>query len=280
MDKMSGFVLRSAKKANIPVRIAHSHNTESEGGLLAKMYKWYAGSRVRSSATHSYACSLAAAKWLFGGRSDQAFILKNGIEIDRFQFCMNSRVQIRKEWRVMEDTLVLGHVGRFSHQKNHFFLLDIFAGIHKKVPNAMLILVGDGPLKSEIAGKIKKLKLEGKVKLLGVREDINRLLQAFDLFVFPSLHEGLPVTLIEVQGAGLPCLISNNITKEVDMEMGLVQHLPITDKNVWINQIINHAKDSHIRTISADTLSRKGYDIRKTAVFTQTSYLSLGEAAT
>lgn len=276
LDKMSGFVLKAAKQANVPVRISHSHNTESEGTLPAKVYKWYAGSQIKSSATHQFACSRAAAKWLFGSEYEEAFILKNGIELDTFQFSTADRAAMRKELQLKEETFVLGHVGRFSHQKNHLFLLEVFSIVSEKLPHAKLLLVGDGPLNQEIKQKIKKLNLEEKVSLLGIQENINRLLQAFDLFVFPSVHEGLPVTLIEAQGAGLPCLISEAITTEVDMGIGLVQYLPIIDADVWAEKIVQITKTNQKREVQQTNLVKKGYDIRKTAKDTQSTYLALG----
>ena len=229
LDKMSGLVLHAAKKANVPIRIAHSHNTESEGNHLAKIYKWYMGNYVKRSATHLYACSLEAAKWLFGNRSNQAHILRNGIETDKFQYSSHDRSTIRDELEIHDDTFVIGHVGRFSKQKNHLFLLDIFAKVYKELPNSILILVGDGIRRGEITQRMRELNIQKQVKMLGVRKDIPALLQAFDTFVFPSFHEGLPVTLVEAQGAGLPCVISDRITTEVDMNLGLVQSLALTD---------------------------------------------------
>ncbi len=280
MDKMSGFVLQAAKKVNIPIRIAHSHNTESEGRLAQKAYKCFAGGYVTSSATHLYACSHAAANWLFGEKSKQAFILKNGIEADKFQYSQNIREKMRRELKINDDCFVLGHVGRFTQQKNHHFLLDIFVSLNKEVPNSILLLVGDGPLKPKIIERIEKLKLTDNVKLVGIREDIDQLLQAFDLFLFPSLHEGLPVTLIEAQGAGLPCVIADTITNEVDLGIHLVQHLPLADKAIWLKQIIHLANEKRSRTIKQEALALKGYDIRKTAKQTEASYLSLGAQVT
>ncbi|PAV31556.1 glycosyl transferase family 1 [Virgibacillus profundi] len=279
MDKMSGFVLRAARKENVPIRIAHSHNTESEGNFLARTYKWYAGSQVQAYATHYYACSKAAANWLFKNKARKAFILKNGIETNLFQYCQETRKSIRSELKINEDTLVLGHVGRFSPQKNHLFLLDIFAEVNKKLPDSVLVLAGDGPLKTELKEKVTALKLDKKVRFLGIREDIHKLLQAFDLFVFPSFHEGLPVTLIEAQGSGLSCFISDTITNEVDMKVGLIKHLPLANKEKWIKQITDFNKNKQTRKINQQALNNQGYDIRKTAELTQTSYLSLGEKA-
>lgn len=276
MDKMSGLILGAAKKAGVPTRIAHSHNTESEGGVLAKVYKWYAGNLINLHATDYYACSKAAARWLFKGKSEEAFILKNGIETEKFQFCQESRDSVRDELKLGKDTFIIGHVGRFSLQKNHLYLIDVFASINQRIPDSVLLLAGDGSLKKKLKSKVEELNLETKVKFLGVREDINRLLQAFDIFAFPSFHEGLPVTLIEAQGAGLPCFISSTITKEVDMGIGLVKHLPLKDKEGWIDSIISLKKNNQSRIIADDALLKQGYDIRKTVEIVQSNYLALG----
>ncbi|WP_100012077.1 glycosyltransferase family 1 protein [Lentibacillus sediminis] len=276
LDRMSGLVLKSAKKAGVPVRIAHSHNTGSEGGFVSKTFKWYAGSHIPSNATHFYACSLGAASWLFKHHSKKAFILKNGIEPDKFQFSTEVREETRRTLNLGPNQFVLGHIGRFNKQKNHLYLLDVFRNVSKQIPKAVLILVGDGALKGEIKEKIMELNLEEKVKLLGIRDDTHKLLQAFDLFVFPSLHEGLPVSLIEAQGAGLPCLISNRITKEVDMGLGLVEQLSLGRINSWVERIHHLSQERNIRWTDEQALQAHGYDIRRTAEFAQSSYLSLG----
>ncbi|RDW20402.1 glycosyltransferase family 1 protein [Oceanobacillus chungangensis] len=277
MDKMSGLVLNAAAKADIPVRIAHSHNTSSEGGIASKVYKWYAGNHITSSATHLYACSEAAANWLFRNKSKMATILNNGIEADKFRFSKENRHAIRESLGIEKDALILGHVGRFAYQKNHSYLLNIFEGVKHRIPNAYLLLAGDGPLKEKVMAKSSELYLDKNVKFLGIREDIDALLQAFDMFIFPSIHEGLPVTLIEAQGAGLPCVISDNITKEVDLGMGLVHSISLQNKGLWINKISNLAKNLPLRESNEDVLLQKGFDIRKTADITQTAYLSFGE---
>ncbi|WNF35317.1 glycosyltransferase family 1 protein [Bacillaceae bacterium IKA-2] len=275
MDKMSGLVLRAAKNNNVPVRIAHSHNTSSEGSLPARLYKWYVGSNILPSATHQFACSSAAAKWLFGKEAENARILKNGIESDQYKFSPEIRKQIRRELMLGHDQFVIGHVGRFNHQKNHIFLLELFAKLSVEIPEATLLLVGDGPLRSQIEKKIKDLKIEKKVKLLGVRSDINRILQAFDCFVFPSFHEGLPVTLIEAQGAGVPCVISDVITKEVDLGLDLIRFMPLQDQSLWLHLIKRIATDNLYREIPNTSLSQKGYDIKNTAQRSQNFYLAL-----
>ncbi|WP_440603778.1 glycosyltransferase family 1 protein [Bacillus sp. GB_SG_008] len=275
MDKMSGFVLRSAKKAGIPIRIAHSHSTSSEGGFTAKMYKGYAGKFILPCATHLLACSNAAARWLFTTKADTAKILKNGIACNKFSFSPEIRKEVRKELQLHQDSFVVGHVGRFAHPKNHSFLIDVFAQLIKLKPNSILLLAGDGPLRLSIEKKVEELNLRGSVKFLGIRSDINRLLQAFDAFVFPSIYEGLPVTLIEAQGAGLPCLISDAITKEVDLGINLVEYSPLTDTTIWIEKIKHIATRNLSRNVSDQALSQKGYDIKHTAELTQDFYFAI-----
>ena len=273
MDKMSGFVLRSAKKASIPIRIAHSHSTSSEGGIAAKVYKWYAGKSILPCATHLLACSNAAARWLFEKKADTVKILKNGIACDRFAFSTKIRQEVREELQLHQDTFVVGHVGRFAHPKNHSFLIDVFAQLIQFKPNSILLLAGDGPLRLDIEKKVEELNLRDSVKFLGIRSDINRLLQVFDVFVFPSIYEGLPVTLIEAQGAGLPCVISDTITQEVDMGMNLVEYFPLTDKKIWVEKM--KSLGSLPRDIPDQSLYKKGYDIKNIAELTQDFYLAM-----
>ncbi|MBS4197564.1 glycosyltransferase family 1 protein [Lederbergia citri] len=275
LDKMSGIVLREAKKAGIPVRISHSHNTKSEGGVAARTYKWLVGNYIIPSSTTFFACSRDAAKWLFNKKSSSSIILKNGIEYDRFRFSKDTRQQVREELNIKENTLVLGHVGRFNHQKNHSFLIDLFTEFHKVHENATLFLIGNGELRSVIEKKVRDLQLVEKVKFLGVRHDIERILQGIDLFVFPSIHEGLPVSLIEAQGSGLPCIISDRISKEVDIGLNLIEYAPLENIESWIEKINNALSKKMLRIQNSDFFTEKGFDIRTTAKKIENFYLSV-----
>lgn len=271
MDKMSGFVLREAKKANIPVRIAHSHSTKNEGGLAANCYKWYAGSFLTNHASHFFACSQDAAKWLYGSQLKKTIIIKNGIDCNQFRYSAELRKEVRKELKLTNENFVVGHVGRFSKPKNHEFLIKIFSEISKKNPHARLILVGDGPLKLHFEEKIKNIGLLDKVQFLGVRNDVHKLLQAFDVMVFPSIYEGLPVTLIEAQAAGVPCIVSDVITKEVDMGCELLNFLSLENSSqVWAGEVL---KSNISRKDVVDSIEDKGYDIQTSASLLQTFYL-------
>jgi glycosyltransferase involved in cell wall biosynthesis len=275
MDKMSGLVLRSAQKAGIPKRIAHSHSTRSEGGLAKQIYKWYAGKFIGESSTHLMACSDKAAKWLFSAKAKDTQILKNGIDPNQFAFSSSIKKEVRTELNISGDSLVVGHVGRFDKPKNQAFLIDTFQHLLEQFPNAVLILIGDGPLRTEMENKVKHLGISENVKFLGIRSDVNRLLQAFDVFGFPSIFEGLPLTLIEAQGSGLPCIISDTITQEVDLGINLVEYSSITDKGIWVEKIKRAAARNQSRVISARTFSAKGYDIKNTAAWTQEFYLAI-----
>jgi glycosyltransferase involved in cell wall biosynthesis len=275
LDKMSGLVMQAAKKARIPVRISHSHNTNSEGGMAAKLYKWYIGQLINPNATNYYACSQLAGEWLFKKRAAAASILKNGIDLDQFQYSSQTRREIREELHIPEKNIVFGHVARFAHQKNHEFLIEVFAEFCKSEKDSVLLLVGDGPLRQEVEKKVFDLKINNKVKFLGVRSDIPRILQALDLFIFPSLHEGLPVSLIEAQGAGLPCFISDQISKEVDMGMGLVEFLPLNNKRLWIETIKKRESISNRGKLNLEPIIQKGYNIKITASKLEEFYLSV-----
>ncbi|MBT2736717.1 glycosyltransferase family 1 protein [Bacillus sp. ISL-7] len=273
LNRMSGFVVRAAKKVGIQYCISHSHNTGGEGGILAKGYKWYSGLYIPSNSDYTFACSEAAAKWLFGSKSNQSKLLNNGIEPEIFSFSPEVRTLKRKELGI-SDQLVFGHVGRFTKQKNHKFLIEVFAEFVKRRPDSILLLCGDGVLRKDIEKRVNELNLQEKVKFLGVRSDINQLLQAFDLFLFPSLHEGLPVTLIEAQAAGLPCLISDEITNEVDLGLDLMEFLKLTSKDLWVAELEKFKMDKIDRhTSKLKMLRDRGYDIKNTAEWLQDFYI-------
>ncbi|TWD98891.1 glycosyltransferase involved in cell wall biosynthesis [Neobacillus bataviensis] len=274
LNQMSGVVVRAAKKNGIKYCISHSHNTGGEGGIITKGYKWYSGLFIPLNSNYTFACSQAAAKWLFGKKADEAKLLNNGIEPEMFSFSPEIRLMKRKELGI-SDQLVIGHVGRFNKQKNHKFLVEVFAELVKRKPNSLLLLCGDGVLRQDIENRVNELNIRDKVKFLGIRSDIHQLLHAFDIFLFPSLHEGLPVTLIEAQAAGIPCLISDEITNEVDLGLGLMKFLSISNKDMWIAELNKFdAKKMDRNTPKIKKLREKGYDIKITAEWLQDFYLS------
>lgn len=279
MDKFSGLVMARAKKAGVPVRIAHSHATGNEGNFLFQLVKDYYGKMVLPNATHLFACGNAAAEWMFGPKAGEARIIKNGVNPDQFTSSPELRKSVRTEMGIAEDTLVFGHVGRFCPVKNHSFLLDVFSCLHKMNPNSILLTIGDGELRPDIEKKAAELGLSDSIRFLGLRQDIPRLLTAMDCFVFPSLHEGLPVTLVEAQAAGLPVLASSAITQEVCVTP-LVQLMALeAPAEEWAKAAIDTAsagrEDRHCPT---QELADAGYDIRRTAKELEEFYLGLYNA--
>ena len=217
INALSIFSLWAAKRAGVPIRIAHSHSTSNKKEWKKTLFKNVLRPFSKVFATDYFACSIYAGKWLFGNKAynkGKVYILNNAIDIDKFKYNEKIRKEIRKELNIKDDTIVIGHIGRFVKQKNHNFLIDIFKEINNQKKNSLLLLVGEGPLKEEIIGKVKELGLDKKVMFLGRRNDANKLYQAMDVFVLPSLYEGLPVVGVESQTSGLPCFLSTEMTKE------------------------------------------------------------------
>ena len=214
INALSVFPLSAAKAAGVPVRIAHSHSTSGRGEHAKNVVKAVLKRFSNVYPTHRMACSRHAGEWLFGRGTDFE-VVPNAIELDHFAFDPASRARLRAELGAGPSTLVVGHVGRFMEQKNHRFLLDVFAELYRKRPDSLLVLVGGGPLKPEIKQRVEDYCLSSHVRFLGQRADVNKLYSAFDAFCLPSLYEGLPVVGIEAQATGLPILLSSTVSKEV-----------------------------------------------------------------
>lgn len=234
-NALSVFPLRAAKRAGVPVRIAHSHSTSGKGEPLRNAAKRALRRLSNVYPTHRMACSRAAGEWLFGKGADFE-VVYNAVDLSAFAFDAGARREARAGLGVPEGALVVGHVGRFAAQKNHAFLLDAFAGAARRRPDAVLALAGDGPLRPEMERRAGELGLSGRVLFLGQRGDVGRLYQAFDVFCLPSLYEGLGMVAVEAQRAGLPCLLSDRITREVDVT-GTVRFLPVDDPSAWADAL-------------------------------------------
>ena len=275
MDKFSGLVMQRAAKAGIPVRIAHSHNTKNEGGLAFQLVKDHYGRMVLPWSTDLFACSKAAADWMFGEKAAEARILFNGVQPEDFAPDADARSRVRAELGLAESTFVAGHVGRFTEQKNHAFLLEIFAALHARRPDSVLLLAGDGPLRPKMAEAARRLGLEEAVRFLGPRQDVPALLSAMDCFIFPSHHEGLPVTLVEAQAAGLPVAASSAITDEVCITP-LVRRLGLEEPaGDWAAAALELANGGFAaRRCPAGAIRAAGYDIADTARWLEGFYLA------
>lgn len=268
------FVLHYAKKYGIPVRIAHSHNTGFQSKskaqiLLGNVLK----GPLKKSANYYFACSAYAGEWLFGKKAveqGKVHVMPNGIDLDKFQYSEDTRTALRRELGV-EGKTVIGNVGRFTPQKNHSVLIDIFEEIHRQNPDTVLLLAGIGELMDETKEKVKARGLEDCVQFLGFRTDVMNLTQAMDVFLMPSLYEGFPVTGIEAQAVGLPCAFSDTITREaklIDQVEYISLEAPLTE---WAEKTLALA-GSCDRNACGKVLKERGFDINDIARFLEGFY--------
>ena len=219
--------------------IVHCHATQYSDRPLAALRNQLACLPIPYMNCTRFACSMAAGKFLFeksqAGNHD-FLVIPNAVECKRFLYNSKTRSQYRKALH-LESSFIILHIGRFSPQKNHLFLLELFYDIEQLVPAARLLLAGDGYLKEVVEKRAYELGISNKVLFLGQRDDIPALLQAADLFVLPSLYEGLPISCMEAQAAGLPCLISDTITDEVCLNEK-VQRLSLKNRKAWVEKCI------------------------------------------
>ena len=238
MSELGYFAFQEAHRQGVPVRVCHAHNAPTN--FDAKMIvRTYFKKRMMPHVTDLFMCGEKSGIWLYGKKNRDRFVMmNNAIDAAAYRADETVRQAVRSELGV-EDEVVLGHVGRFNEQKNHPFLIDLFAEAVKKEPRVRLVLVGDGEGRAAIEKKVQTLGLTDKVLFLGVRSDVPRLLQAMDVFVFPSLYEGLPLSILEVQANGLPCVISDRVPEDVFLT-DLIQPLSLGDpKEVWIEKILS-----------------------------------------
>lgn len=200
--------LWAAKLGSAKIRIPHSHSTNTSNVKMHRLFQPI----LNAVSTNCFACSKSAGEWLYG--HDDFEVILNGINAKQFVYSKEVREQVR-DCEGIANKLVFGHIGNFLPVKNHSFMLDIFASIVKQCPEAVLVFVGDGILRDTIEKKAEELGIIDSIRFLGVRKDTDKLLQAMDLFLFPSHYEGMPIALVEAQAAGLPCLISESITDDV-----------------------------------------------------------------
>ncbi|MBQ7154788.1 MAG: glycosyltransferase family 1 protein [Synergistaceae bacterium] len=216
INTLSVFPLFAAKRAGVPLRVAHNHSTAGRGEFKRNVMKYILRPFAKIFPTHLCACSEYAGRWLFGDKavdSGRVKVWPNAINVERFAYNPEVRARMRKSLN-LDGKFVAGHAGRFMHQKNHMFLIDIFSALKKFKPEAVLLLVGDGPLQNMIREKVNALGLSDDVIFTGSVYDMENYYQAMDVFILPSLYEGLPVVGSEVQVSGLPMLCANTVTPE------------------------------------------------------------------
>lgn len=273
LDSCANIHLRIAKKFGLKT-IAHSHSTNDGKGYKANV-KRILKVGFNSCCDYKFACSEAAARWLYGKKlaeNGKCDIILNGIDSEKFKF----NEAIRKEQRtelLIENKLAIGHVGRFYPVKNHEFLLKCFSEVLKINKNACLLLIGEGPEKKRIEALAKDMGIYDEVKFLGLKSNVYDYMQSMDVFVLPSLYEGLPVTLIEAQAAGLPCVISDAVTTEAAVTENCVFKSLKSDCKDWAREIIRLGRET-LRTVTTRQIIDSGYDISNTAKKLSTFYLN------
>lgn len=265
-DCLSSVILKVAKECNVPVRIAHSHNSNQAKDIRYPV-KLYYKRWIAKYATALFACGADAGDWMFGGVPYT--IVKNSIDAKRFLYNKQVRDNIRHQMNISH-SFVVGNVANFSVAKNHIFLIDIFNEIQKKKENSVLLLVGDGPTINEAKNKVRALGLENKVLFAGVCGNVSELMQAMDVFVMPSLYEGLPLVLVEAQAAGLNCIISDNVPDDCKITK-LVTKISLTESaEKWADTILSY--ENCQREDTYETIYKAGFDIVDNAVWLQEYY--------
>lgn len=246
---------KAARKEGIGNVILHSHNFIPGKRGIKEVAKEPIKNIVSHYGNRYLACSAGAARWIFPEKlceNKGVEIIPNGIDTKRFAYNMDKRIAFRKEFG-LDNNLVIGNIGRFQAQKNHEFIIKIMKEVSTIVPDAKLLLAGEGELKNKIISMVQDFGLAGNVIFLGERKDMDAFLSAIDVFILPSLHEGLPIAAIEAQTAGARVLLSETITKETNIT-GNVVFLPIlndSDEKLWARKICE--------SIDADTSRRKEY---------------------
>lgn len=272
-DCLSGVILKIAKECGIKVRIAHSHTANQDKNLKYIIKRYYMR-MIPLYGTNLFACSKEAGKWMFRGADFQ--ILNNAIYSRNYIYSPEIKEKMRDEFGISQSDLVLGHVGRFSTPKNHSFLIDIFCQVKKQEPSAKLLLVGndnDGNAE-KIKEKVKMYGLQDSVIFTGLRKDIPNVLQAMDVFVFPSHYEGLALALVEAQASGLPCLSSDKVTCESKLT-DIVHQIPLSEgAEVWAKKAIKMAKET-VRRDTSEEIRAAGFDIEENVKWLQNYYIKL-----
>lgn len=252
------FMYDIIKKAGVKQVIIHSHATNFSDQKISCLRNYLLCYNIQKYGDTMFACSKAAGKFMFG--KNQFYVMNNAISIKKYQFSPKIRNDYRKKLN-LKNKFVVGHVGAFVKQKNHMFLLDIYSEIVKKMPNSLLLLVGDGPLFQEVKYKANVLGLKDKILFLGKRTDVNKLYQTMDVFILPSLFEGLPMVGIEAQCSGLPIVMSTEITMETAISNYAFVDLDKSEK-IWAEKVIDLYNINQRESLEAVSgITEKGFNI-------------------
>ncbi len=273
LDAGSYHILKIAKKCGVPVRIAHSHNTDylTKNKLQTVINEYYKRN-IKKVSTHLMACSGLAGRWLFGENSEFT-VIKNAIELEKFKFSSEDRAKIRNELGYTDDCIVLGHVGRFDTQKNHTFLMDVFSKLLSQNDKYRLVCIGDGHLRSEIESKAKELGIHDRIFFAGYTKNVEKYYSAFDMFVFPSLFEGLGIVAVEAQMSGLPCVLSDAVPEEAVVNTSALRIR--LDAEEWVANIASI--EIIDRNLNMQSFENAGYSIFSEAKKLEKIYLEISK---
>ncbi|MEK3885895.1 glycosyltransferase family 1 protein [Bacillus sp. FSL K6-3431] len=265
-DYQSGIPALAAKMCGIENRVCHSHSNNwlKQHGFKEKLMLKGLQAIIKFSATKLCSCSEEAARFLFG--TNKVSILKNGIDISEYtETDPNNRKSVLKELYLSEDAKVIGHVGRFSESKNHLFILRVLKKLVKEDSRFVAILVGEGPLRKEVEIEAERIGLLEHIRFLGVRTDIPRLMNAFDVFLFPSLFEGFGIVMLEAQSSGTPCIAATSVPKSTDMGLGLVKYLHLEEHiDLWCDGIkASLLIDKPNKYFIINNISELGFNIQR-----------------
>ncbi len=270
IDAMSFFPLLAAKKSNIPVRISHSHTTKLDFDYKLPI-KYISKKMVPKVANQHFACGVEAAKFLYN--DDDVKYIKNAIDLDMFRFDKNTRNNKRKELNISKEKIVIGHVGRLIYIKNQSFLIKLLAELLKKNENYMLVLVGTGSDKSKLLKLSNEMNVTDKVLFLEDRKDVHEIYNTFDIFIMPSLFEGLPLVGVEAQANGIKCIFSDKISKEILLTQNAKMLSLENGVELWKNTILKENLDRNVNAI--EEVRKSGFDIKKESKKLEKKYISL-----
>ncbi len=262
-------ILYYAKISGVFCRISHAHTDKFDGNRFIGLTKFLVRVNNRLS-THYLAASIQAGEFYFSKDQKPFTVLKNAIDTEVFSYFPEKRELVRRSLN-LEDYFVVGHTGRFTYQKNHWKIVDVFAEVSKHLPQSRLLLVGEGPTMEEIKERAKKLGILDQIIFTGARSDVADLLQAMDLFILPSFFEGFCISLLEAQSVGLPCVTSDTIPQEVQIT-DLITKLNLDDKDtLWADKILSYQKFGR-RSHHAE-IQNAGYSVLTNAQWLTDFYL-------
>lgn len=278
MSELGYFVFREAKKRGVKCTVCHAHNAphfkdETLVEKLKDVVRNYFKHRIRKYTDHKFICGVEAGEWLFGAKSKKDFVMmNNAVDAQKFEWSEEKSAQLKNKFN-LDGKFVVCHVGRFNAQKNHSFLVEIFKHIYAANPDSCLLLVGAGDLEEKVRQQVNNAGLADCVRFMGLRDDVNEIMVASDVFLFPSLYEGLPVTLVEAQASGIKCVISDTIPDDCRITQNIdVVSLQKTAVQ-WAEKVLEYA-DGYPRKNTFEEIAAAKFDIKENAKWLEEFYIN------